>query len=198
MLAGTKPFTLEIQFGMKIIQHEGRSRSAYLSDHQVRHVRMNVPHSPHPTPSWQGESVGYYDGDTLVMDMIGQKVGPLSMVDSYGTPFSSALHVVERYRLIDGELARDLQRKHESNYFPAGSRSRMHRDRAISILTPRSRDCRLRSLSRIRRLSPRRGQGSQHIVMCWASGPKRYVPRTRRGPAAHGRSSVPQSEKPDF
>ena len=36
-----------------------------------------------------------------MIDTIGQKVGPLSMVDAYGTPFSAALHVIERYRLID-------------------------------------------------------------------------------------------------
>lgn len=36
---------------------------------------------------------------------LGQKVGPLSVVDMYGTPFSSALHVVERYRMIDYEAA---------------------------------------------------------------------------------------------
>jgi hypothetical protein len=57
----------------------------------------------------------------LVIDTIGQKVGPLSMVDMYGTPFSAALHVIERYRLIDGATARDLQLKHESAYFGAGT-----------------------------------------------------------------------------
>ena len=39
------------------------------------------------------------------------------MVDRFGTPFSAALHVIERYRLIDGTMARDLQQKHESVYF---------------------------------------------------------------------------------
>jgi hypothetical protein len=46
-----------------------------------------------------------------VIDTIGQKVGPLSMIDRFGTPFSTALHVIERYRLIDGAMARNLQRK---------------------------------------------------------------------------------------
>src|SRR5258708_35218924 len=84
---------------------------------------MNVPHSDHPTPTWQGESVGHYEGDTLVIDTIGQKVGPLSMIDRFGTPFSPALHVIERYRLIDGATARDAQLKHESAYFGAGKSS---------------------------------------------------------------------------
>jgi hypothetical protein len=37
----------------------------------VRHVYLNVPHSPNLKPSWMGESVGRYEGDTLVIDTIG-------------------------------------------------------------------------------------------------------------------------------
>jgi hypothetical protein len=106
------PFALSIQLGMQIIQQKDEVILLYLSDHQVRHVRMEVPHSDHPTPTWQGESVA-----------IGQKVGPLSMVDRFGTPFSAALHVIERYRLIDGATAGDLQLKHESAYFGVGRSS---------------------------------------------------------------------------
>jgi len=100
-----------------MIQQKDEVILLYLSDHQVRHVRLNVPHSAHPAPTWQGESVGHYEGDTLVIDTIGQKVGPLSMVDRYGTPFSAALHVIERYRLIDGPMARDLQLKARKRIF---------------------------------------------------------------------------------
>jgi hypothetical protein len=114
------PFTLNIQFGVKVIQQRDEVVLVNLTN-QVRRVRLKLPHSPHPTATWQGESVGHYEGDTLVVDTIGQKVGPLSMIDRYGTPFSGALHVIERYRLIDGTLARDLQLKHEHNYFPHGS-----------------------------------------------------------------------------
>jgi hypothetical protein len=116
------PYTLSIQLGMQIIQRKDEVILISLHDQQVRHVHMNVPHSAHSTPTWQGESVGHYEGDTLVIDTIGQKVGPLSMVDRFGTPFSTGLHVIERYRLIDGAMARDLQRKHESTFFgPGGS-----------------------------------------------------------------------------
>src|SRR6266446_2254197 len=123
MLAGADAVHLVIQFGMQIIQQKDEVLLLYPSDHQVRRVRMNVPHSERPTPSWQGESVGRYEGGTLVVDTIGQKAGPLSMVDRFGTPFSSALRVIERYRLIGGEMARDLQLKHESTYFGAGRSS---------------------------------------------------------------------------
>jgi hypothetical protein len=114
------PYILSIEFGLRILQKPDEVVLVYLSDHQIRHIRMNVPHSEHLTPTWQGESVGHYEGDALVVDTIGQKVGPLSMVDRFGTPFSEELHVIERYRLIDGETARDLQVNHERAYFPTG------------------------------------------------------------------------------
>jgi hypothetical protein len=57
-------------------------------------------------PSWYGHSVGHYEGDTLVVDTVGLKADrPTAMVDMYGTPFSPALHVVERYRMVDYDEA---------------------------------------------------------------------------------------------
>ena len=68
---------------------------------EVRHVYLNVPHSAHVTPSWYGESVGHYEGnDTLVVDTIG--LSTKTYVDSYLTPHTDSLHVVERYKLTDG------------------------------------------------------------------------------------------------
>jgi len=114
------PFTLSVQFGLQILQQKDEVILLYLADHKVRHVRMNVPHPANVTPTWQGDSVGRYEGDALVVDTIGEKVGPLAMVDLYGTPYSPALHVVERYRLINGSAARDAQEKHQRSYFPPG------------------------------------------------------------------------------
>jgi len=69
-------------------------------DQIVRAVYLNVPHSQNPKPSWNGESVGHYEGDTLVVDTIGQTTK--SFVDLFRTPHSKNLHVIERFRLIDG------------------------------------------------------------------------------------------------
>jgi len=68
-------------------------------DQIVRPVYMNVPHSQNPAPSWNGESVGHYEGDTLVVDTIGQTTK--SFVDLFRTPHSERLHVIERFRMID-------------------------------------------------------------------------------------------------
>jgi hypothetical protein len=67
---------------------------------QVRRIYMDVPHSADPKPSWYGESVGHYEGDTLVVDTIGQHTK--SFVDVYRTPHTEKLHVVERWKIIDG------------------------------------------------------------------------------------------------
>jgi hypothetical protein len=130
------PFALGIQFGMQILQEKDEVILLYLADHQVRHVRMNVQHPSNVTPTWKGDSVGHYEGDMLVVDTIGQKIGPLSMVDAFGTPFSPALHVIERYRLIDGTLARDAQQRHESHYFPPGISSPLTNEYGRGDLDP--------------------------------------------------------------
>ena len=85
-------------------------------------VRLNQPHPANVTPSWYGDSVGHYEGDTLVIDTVGIKIGPFSMVDMYGTPYSEALHVVERYQLLDYEAAKDgLERDAKVNQrYPVG------------------------------------------------------------------------------
>jgi hypothetical protein len=72
----------------------------FSGDHQVRRIYMDVPHSASPKPSWYGESVGHYDGDTLVIDTIGQN--DKTVLDPYRTPHTEKLHVVERWRMTDG------------------------------------------------------------------------------------------------
>lgn len=84
---------------MFIVQTANEVLFLYQSDHQLRHIYMNQPHSAHPAPSWYGESVGHYEGDTLVVDTIG--ITTKVATDYYSTPHSDQLHVVERYRLID-------------------------------------------------------------------------------------------------
>ena len=71
----------------------------FAGDAQTRHIYLDVPHSAHLQPSWYGESVGHYDGDTLVVDTIG--FNDKTCVDNFRTPHSEKLHVVERWKLAD-------------------------------------------------------------------------------------------------
>lgn len=102
------PYVVAVQFEMQILQQKDKITLIYLAGQPVRHVRLNSQHPARVTPSWSGDSIGRYEGDTLVIDTVGIKAGPLSMVDWLGTPHSSALHVIERYRLIDGDAARRI------------------------------------------------------------------------------------------
>jgi hypothetical protein len=105
---------------MEMFQQPDKIIFLYPNDHQVRYVRMNRPHPARLTPSWYGDSVGRYEGDTLVIDTVGVKIGRFAMVDFYGTPYTQALHVVERYRLIDYEAAKEgLERDARENMRPA-------------------------------------------------------------------------------
>jgi hypothetical protein len=80
---------------------------------------MNQQHPANLVPSWYGDSVGHYEGDTLVVDTVGVKVGPYAMVDWYGTPHSPALHVIERYRVLDYAAAKEgLERSARENFIP--------------------------------------------------------------------------------
>lgn len=106
------PFLLT-QLEIELLQQQDEVTILYMIDHHVRHVYLNRGHPSRVIPSWSGDSVGHYEGDTLVIDTVGVKVGPFSMVDQYGTPFTGALHVVERYRLIDGKAARDTEQRNE-------------------------------------------------------------------------------------
>ena len=101
---------------LQMFQQPDRITMIYRHGNEMRHVRMNEPHPAQVTPSWYGDAVGHYEGDTLVIDTVGIKIGPFAMVDMYGTPHSPALHVVERYRLIDLEEAKGaLERNEKEN-----------------------------------------------------------------------------------
>jgi hypothetical protein len=90
-----------------MLQQPHRIVFLYLRDHEVRRVPLNQPHPAQVTPSWYGDSVGHYEGDTLVIDTVGVKIDrPFPMVDMYGAPYSPALHVVERYRMVDYDEAK--------------------------------------------------------------------------------------------
>jgi hypothetical protein len=105
---------------MQMLQLSDKIVFLYPNDHQVRTVRLSVPHAALAAPSWYGDSVGRYQGDALVIDTVRVKLGPFAMVDFYGTPYTEALHVVERYRLLDYAAAKEgLDRDARENLRPA-------------------------------------------------------------------------------
>ncbi len=121
---------------LEMFQEPDRITMIYRHGNEVRHIRLNEPHSAHPTPSWYGDSVGHYEGDTLVIDTVGIKIGPFAMVDMYGTPHSPALHVVERYRLVDYADAKDAMERNakENSRNPGADFDDGYRGKVLQLL----------------------------------------------------------------
>ena len=57
------------------------------------------PHPKEPDPLWYGDSIGHWEGDTLVVDRVNFEEGV--WLDQVGHPHSDKLHVTERYRRVD-------------------------------------------------------------------------------------------------
>ena len=183
--------------GMQMLQEPDRITFLYSNDHEVRHVRLNSRHPENVTPSWYGDSVGHYEGDTLVIDTIGFKKGPYSMIDFYGTPFSEALHVVERYRLIDYETAQALEArpgKDGRELMTSGqgiSRDPNYRGKAL-LLTFTVEDKGVFTTPWSATITYRRPSlpsGEWLEIVC-AENPYGYFPG--------GRADIPMADKPDF
>src|SRR5215471_21514917 len=77
-------------------------------DQHVRRIYLNRPHSTNPKPTWMGESVGHYEGDSLVVDTIGFVEHPLSFVDNYRTPHTKDMHVTERWKITQDNRQRKI------------------------------------------------------------------------------------------
>jgi hypothetical protein len=61
-------------------------------------IHMNVPHRVDPDPTYMGDSIGHWEGDTLVVDTIAIST-KTSLLGS--VPHSELLHVMSRIRRVD-------------------------------------------------------------------------------------------------
>jgi len=114
--AQAPPFVFAIQLGMQIVQTKDQVIILYNQDDQVRRVRLNGSHPRNLKPTPMGDSIGRYEGDTLVVDTVGIKVAPYTVADRFGTPVSEAMHVVERYRLIAASEAQTALANHAKTH----------------------------------------------------------------------------------
>jgi hypothetical protein len=69
--------------------------------HDVRVVRMNARHLPKTIRKWMGDSVGRWEGDTLVIDTA--NFNGKTWLNQNGEMVSHAEHVVERLTPVDGD-----------------------------------------------------------------------------------------------
>jgi hypothetical protein len=67
---------------------------------EIRHIYLTDKHRPNVKPSWEGDSIGHYEGDTLVVDTVG--FNDKTYVDGFKTPHTTQLHTIERFQLVNG------------------------------------------------------------------------------------------------
>jgi hypothetical protein len=120
---------------MQMLQLPDKIVMLFSEDHEVRYVRLNQPHPDKVTPSWHGDAVGHYEGDTLVIDTVGMRVDrPYPMIDLFGTPYTEKMHVVERYQLLDYDQVKDaMQRAVKENWRPGGPYNPNYKDKYLQI-----------------------------------------------------------------
>jgi hypothetical protein len=83
-------------FPFEILQVPGRVVELFEFNHFVRQIYTNGAHehSKDLDPSWMGDSIGWWEGDTLVIDSVG--FNDKTWLDRAGLPHSDQLHVIER------------------------------------------------------------------------------------------------------
>ena len=112
------PRVMNSPYPIQIIQTAGETTIVHEVAHNVRHIYMDVPHSKDIKPSFMGESVGRWEGDTLVVDTTG--LNDRTWIDEVGVIHGKQLHVVEHIRKIeDGHALEDLVRIEDPEFFKA-------------------------------------------------------------------------------
>jgi hypothetical protein len=84
----------------EIVQTPDRMFMFFEREHAFRQIWTDGrPHPKDPEPTWMGDSIGRWEGDTFVIDTIG--FNDKSWLDFYGDPHSDELHLTERYKRVD-------------------------------------------------------------------------------------------------
>lgn len=89
-------------YPFQIFQTPTVVRMLFEFGHATRNIYMNSPHPEGPIEWRMGDSRGRWDGDTLVVDVI--HFSGETWFDRAGNYHSPAMHVTERYTLLDPNL----------------------------------------------------------------------------------------------
>ena len=95
-------------FPWQIVQTPKETVFLYEYDHTVRHVFTDGRKHPEDvTPTYMGDSIGSWDGDTFVVDTVG--FNEKTWLDRFGRGHSDQLHVIERFhRVNENDLEADI------------------------------------------------------------------------------------------
>jgi len=93
------PRIMFVPLPMEIYQVPDKVLMYQEAGNQLRQIHMNREHLKDIDPTYNGDSTGKWDGNTLVVDTIG--FNGITWLDHVGLPHTDALHVVERIRRVD-------------------------------------------------------------------------------------------------
>ena len=118
---------------VQILESAEQVTMLFMEGNRFRVIPLNASHPKDVDPSFMGDPVGHWEGDTLVIDDVGFK--QRTTLDQIGMPHTDRLHVVERYRrtskdsmeirvTIDdpGTFTRSWEAKVNYKLAPAGTR----------------------------------------------------------------------------
>ena len=87
-------------FPVQIVQIPGQVIMLFEYDHFVRRIYTDGrPHDNDQGLLWMGDSIGKWEGNTLVTDTV--NFNDKTLIDRVGHPHSDAMHLMERIRRID-------------------------------------------------------------------------------------------------
>ena len=87
-------------FPMEIIQSPGRVMMVFEYDHLIRQIYTDGrEHRDDLSPGWMGDSIGHWEGDTLIVETT--NFNDKTWIDRRGVGHSEELKVVERIRIDD-------------------------------------------------------------------------------------------------
>jgi hypothetical protein len=99
------PQTFVTPYPFQIVQKQNFLVMIFEYPNTFRFIPLDGrPHGPDPDPTWMGEAVGRWDGDTLVVDSIGFN----DKTEVSGYMHTEALHVMERYKRVAAGLQYDV------------------------------------------------------------------------------------------
>ena len=94
------PRLMESPYPIEFVQTPGRLTLLHEVAHNVRRIYLNRGHLKHPKLSYLGDSVGHWEGDTLVVDTIA--INDKTFIDDEGSAHSDKEHTIERFHKING------------------------------------------------------------------------------------------------
>ncbi len=101
------PRVMNSPYPLQIFQTPAETVIAHEVAHNTRYIHMQRGHPAQIKASFMGDSVGHWEGDTLVIDTLG--VDPRTWIDEQGIIHSEKLHTVERIKKIqDGKAIEDV------------------------------------------------------------------------------------------